>query len=349
MANPSGNVRSYVSSARAARQFEEHEQIPLLPGAEGGIDLAALRARRESIRAQRRQALNTQRTYATHQRCFVQWCQHVGRSSLPATGETLALYTTWMLTEEKYRVTSAQSHITAVVDLHRRAGVTPPATADALEVLAAIKRQRREFPLGKTALSVKHLRKACDAAMRVPDTNRARRDLAIIVIGFATSLRRSELQALELRDISFRDEGLAVRVRHAKNDQDGEGRTIGVWAGQRESTDPVRVLKRWLEVRGNWQGPLFPHITRHDVVIHKQLLDDSFADVVKTAVARAGLDPTGYGGHSLRSGAVTAAADRGMSDRELMRLSGHKSVVSIRPYVRESEVFSGRNPLPGVL
>jgi integrase len=305
--------------------------------------------RRESLRTRRRHANNTQRCYASHLRAFVAWCQQTGKSSLPATAETLALYVTWMLTEQKYKISTAKAHINSVADSHRRAGIMAPEMADAYEVINAIRRQRREFPLGKTALSVQHLRKACDGALRGPDTNRTRRDLAIVVFGFATGLRRSEIAALDLADIKFRGPGLSVRVRFAKNDQDGEGRTLGVWAGERASTDPVRTLKRWLEVRGDWEGPLFSLITRRDVILRQKMGDDRIADAVKRAVARAGLDPTGYGGHSLRSGAVTAAADRGMSDRELMRLSGHKSSNSVQSYIRESEVFSGRNPLPGVL
>lgn len=348
----SATVRSYVVSLRGdipQTPEPEYEQLPLLPDG-GGIDLAALRKQREAIRYGRRLAPETIRSYAIGFRCFNQWCRQAGKTPLPATDETLCLFATWMLTVSKYKVGTAVAYVNAVIEHHRMAGVDPPSARDAYEVCAAVKRRGGHHKLGKQALAVKDLRRACEIITRKDgDTNRARRDLAVMLVGFATSLRRSELVALELEDLKFRGPGFTVLVKRAKNDQQAEGRIVGVWAGERQLTDPVRALKRWLEFRGSWPGPLFTNISRLDVVLRQKMGGARVCDVVKNAVARAGLDPTGFGAHSLRSGAITASADRGRSDRELMRLSGHKKADSLRSYVKESEVFSGRNPLPGVL
>lgn len=346
------SVRSYVHLYREGivpPRDPEYEQLPLLPEG-GGIDLAALRKEKAALKAMRRHSPHTMRAYAAGFRAFTAWCRMAGKACLPCSDETLSLYVTWMLQTARYRVRTAEVYINAVLDAHRRAGAAIPASKDAFEICAAIRRQGKEHSLGKEAMTVKHLRKACQLiASKDRDSNRARRDLAVLLFGFASSLRRSELAALDLEDVKFRGPGMAVRIRRAKNDQEGEGRIVGIWAGERPMTDPVRALRRWIEFRGDWEGPLFTNISRLDVVKRERMGTARICDVVKAAVARAGLDPTGYGAHSLRSGAITAAADRGMSDRELMRLSGHRKASSISHYVKESEVFSGRNPLPGAL
>jgi integrase len=71
--------------------------------------------------------------------------------------------------------------------------------------------------------------------------------------------------------------------------------------------------------------------------------------VLKRALAAAGIDPKNYGAHSLRAGAITAAAELGRSDQEIIGLSGHINPQMIRTYVRRARLFSGRNPHAGVL
>jgi integrase len=175
------------------------------------------------------------------------------------------------------------------------------------------------------------------------------RDRAIVVLGFATSFRRAELCRLQLSDVSFERRGLAVLLRYSKRDQEGRGRVLGVWAGKRACTDPVRVLRDWLAFRGDWEGPLFCRVQTGDVVKRRPISGEALAESVKRAIASAGIDPARYGAHSLRAGAITASAGLGRSDQEIMGLSGHASAKVMRMYVRSARLFSGRNPLAGVL
>ncbi len=68
-----------------------------------------------------------------------------------------------------------------------------------------------------TAPLVRRLLQTCDDSML------GRRDRALLAIGFAASLRRSELVALEVADPIFVDDGLRLRVRRWKTDQEGQG------------------------------------------------------------------------------------------------------------------------------
>ena len=157
---------------------------------------------------------------------------------------------------------------------------------------------------------------------------------------------------MQLDDLTFPEEdpkGIRVRIPWSKTDQEGAGRYIDVWPGQRESTDPVRVIRAWIEKRGSWEGPLFCPLI-NERIMKTGLTGESIAKVLKRAVVRAGLNPDGYAAHSLRAGAVTASSDIGREDGEIAKkLSGHRNLAMIRVYDRGRRAFSGRNPLEGVL
>jgi integrase len=293
-------------------------------------------------------AEHTMSSYASDWHAFVRWCEQVGRSALPASPDTLTLYVTWLLVESGRKCSTAQRHVASVAHFHRNALLPSPAGQEVRAVLSSVRRTRRERPAGKTALAADDLVRvagACNCA-----TNLGTRDRAIVVLGFASSLRRSELAALLLSDVTFDDRGLVVLVRKSKTDQDGAGRLLGVWPGERALTDPVRVLGAWIDRRGPWEGPLFPAIpNRFDHVSRRPVSGEAVNEAIKRAIARAGIDPASYGAHSLRAGAITASADAGRSDQEIMNFSGHISAKVMRGYIRRARVFSGRNPLAGVL
>lgn len=89
------------------------------------------------------------------------------------------------------------------------------------------------------------------------------RDAALLLVGFAAAVRRSELIALDIADLEHRHEGLVVTLRRSKTDQDGTGRQIGLPHGSNPATCPVRNLRTWLELADISDGPLFRPIDRH--------------------------------------------------------------------------------------
>lgn len=312
----------------------------------GSVDLSALRQKRSDLKVALR-ARQTVRGYTADWRLFCRWCEEAGRAPSPCDSETLSLYVTWLLSVQGRRTATASRHLASVRDFHRRAGLPVPPVADARLVIVAFRRERGERPQGKAALSVDdfaRVARACDVA-----TNIGARDRALLVLGFATSLRRSDLVRLQLSDIVFSSKGLVVVQRRSKTDQQGRGRVMGIWPGRRAPTDPVRSLRTWIEKRGVWPGPLFCRVQTSDVLIQRGISGDAVNDVVKRGVARVGLDASLYGAHSLRAGAITASAELGRSDQEIMGLSGHVSAKVMRGYVRSGRLFSGRNPLAGAL
>lgn len=61
--------------------------------------------------------------------------------------------------------------------------------------------------------------------------------------------------------------------------------------------------------------------------------------IVKRVGEAAGLDPMNYAGHSLRAGHVTSAAAAGVAERAIMNQTGHKSLPTLRRYIRDDSLF----------
>jgi integrase len=150
-------------------------------------------------------------------------------------------------------------------------------------------------------------------------------------------MRRSELAALDFEDIEETADGLRVTIRRSKTDQEGHGHVIAIPRGV--IACPVAALKAWLAAAGITAGPMFRPIAKGGRVQAMRLTDRSVAAIVKAHAKRAGLDPKQFAGHSLRSGFVTSAAARGASIFKMADQSRHKSMDTLRGYVRDAEIF----------
>jgi integrase len=157
------------------------------------------------------------------------------------------------------------------------------------------------------------------------------RDRAILLLGFAGAFRRSELVALDVDDVAECETGLRITIRHSKTDQEGAGATIAIVRGS--IACPVAALRAWRDAAGITSGPLFRSI-RKGGKVGARLSAQSVADVVKAHAENVGLDPALFAGHSLRSGFITSAAKRGASIFKMMDVSRHRSVDTLRGYVR---------------
>jgi integrase len=170
-----------------------------------------------------------------------------------------------------------------------------------------------------------------------PDGLAGLRDRALLLLGFAGAFRRSELVALDVADIQETETGLLVTIRHSKTDQEGQGVTIAIARG--DIACPVKALRAWLDAAGIEDGPLFRPINKGGAVAASRLTCRSVANFVKAYAAAAGFDASTFSGHSLRSGFLTSAAGKGASIFKMMDVSRHKSVDTLRAYVRDAELF----------
>jgi len=301
--------------------------IPVLPDAvRAAVEQAAGYAAQASAAA-------TQRAYASDWADWTAWCGMAGINPLPGAPAALGAYLAGRTAT--LSVATLSRRVAAIATAHRLAGhhldTRHPAVRD---VMRGIKRAHGVAPRRARAATtpiVSALAATCDASLL------GARDRALLLIGFAAALRRSELVGLDLEDIEFTTEGVRLQVHQSKTDQEGEGATVGVMSTG-TATCPVMALQTWLDAAGISDGRVFRSMDRHGN-LRDRMTGEAITMVVQRRATMAGLDGIGFSAHSLRAGLATSAAAAGVSEGDIARQTRHRSVAVLRTYVRHDSVF----------
>lgn len=287
--------------------------------------------------AENSKAPATLRAYRACWEHFERWCSERGLPSMPAKPQTVALFIADCAS--RHKPASISLRMAAISAAHKLRGYESPALmrhAVVAETWAGIKRTLGTAQQGKAALLTDDIRRMVDA---LPDTLRGIRDRALLLVGFASACRRSELAGLSVTDVEFVEEGLRLRIRRSKTDQEGRGQTVGIPYGSDPGTCPVRAMRRWLTAGGISEGFAFRGVLKGGRVQPRRMAGDSIALVVKRACASIGKETAQYAGHSLRSGFCTQAARAGCSESSIMKQSRHKSTAMLMRYTRDPNLF----------
>ncbi len=283
-------------------------------------------------------AASTLRAYRSDWEHFSNWCKNSGLSALPTTPEIIAMYLAALA--ESHRPGTLTRRLTSISQAHRLAGYRSPAGLEHAVVADTLKGIRRTFGVaqeGKRPLLTVDVRKIVQT---LPDNLQGIRDRALLLVGFAGGFRRSELAALNFDDVETTEEGLVITLRRSKTDPEGQGRKVGVPRGSKDQTCPVKAFERWRHESGLSDGAVFRGIDRHGRLDRENRLHkDSIGLIVKRAAKAAGLNPSEYAGHSLRSGLATQAYLNGAGEFATMKQTGHKSPAMLRKYIRDASLF----------
>jgi integrase len=280
-------------------------------------------------------AENTRRAYRADWQDFAAWCEKYRRTALPASPDTVAYYLADR--SQELKTSTLQRRLATIAEAHRAAGhELPTRHAQVKLVWAGIRREKGTAQAHVKPVLTKHIRLMVSC---LPDSLLGVRDRALLLLGFAGAMRRSELVALDVDDLTTDDEGLVVTIRKSKTDQAGEGRKIGIPKGEHEETCPVRAVQAWLELSSIGEGPVFRSVNKHGRVLEQRLSGKSVAEVVKRSLLGAGKSARRFAGHSLRAGLITQAAIAGVSERAIQDQSGHKSLTVMRRYIRDGSLF----------
>jgi site-specific recombinase XerD len=283
--------------------------------------------------AKAEKAASTRKAYGTDFRIFKDWCDARAVPSLPAAPETVAAYLAAHASTSK--ASTLGRRVAAIRYAHKLAEL--PVPTDAEGVKATMRGIRRTYGSARVRKSPAVAGKMLGMVATAPDKLAGLRDRALLLIGFGGALRRSELVALDVEDIAEAETGLLVTIRGSKTDQERQGVTIAIARG--DIACPVRALRDWLDAAGIEAGALFRPIDKGGTVRASRLTDRSVANIVKAYAERAGFDASMFSGHSLRAGFLTSAAGKGASIFKMMDVSRHKSVDTLRGYVRDAELF----------
>lgn len=311
--------------------------LPEAPEGPGNSDLLTrLLAQAEaSFRAAR--ANSTLRAYAHDWQQFRVWCERNALVPLPASPQTLILYGADLTKNQGKKWNTLSRCLAAISQLHSQAGFeSPTRTWVVKQFLQGLRRELGTAPIRKRPVLVDDLKAILQ---QLPDSLLGKRDRALLLLGFTGAFRRSELVGLNVEDIEETREGLLVSIRRSKTDQESEGRQLGVPQGTDAATCPARALATWRTAAGLTSGPLFRPVNRHGQMLAGRLSGEGVAIIVKRYVEKLGYDPARFAGHSLRSGLATSAAAAGKSERAIMNQTGHRSVATLRRYIRDGNLF----------
>jgi integrase len=275
-------------------------------------------------------AENTRRAYQSDLRQFELW-----GGSLPASPETIAAYLATHA--ECLSVTTLIRRLAALSRAHQARGLSNPVRTELVRAtLRGIKRKRRRTQLQAKPLLRDDLLLVLDA---MGNGLKDLRDRALLLIGFAAALRRSELVALDVADVEHVRRGIVLHLKRSKTDQDCQGHNVAIPYG-RSRWCPVACLDAWLSASGITESAIFRPVDRHGRVRNARLSGEVVSIVVGERIAAAGLDPTGYSGHSLRAGLATSAAQAGVPAWRIKAQTRHASETMLAHYIRQGELFT---------
>jgi integrase len=275
-------------------------------------------------------AENTRRAYQGDLRDFIDF-----GGAIPCTPADLAGYIA-----ERAALHSPFTIARRVVGIsraHTSQGFIDPAKNDLVRaVLRGVRRshgkpQRQVAPLMRSDLI---------NILSVMKGTKGKRDRALILLGFAAALRRSELVGLNVENVLFVKEGIILHIQRSKTDQVGAGRKVAV-PYAKSNACPVIAIDQWLRLSGLTMGPLFRPVSKSGAIGDSRLTNQAVALILKNYATAAGIDANLISGHSLRAGLATSAALAGVPTWKIKAQTGHKSDAMVGRYIREVNLFDG--------
>ncbi|MCF4121996.1 tyrosine-type recombinase/integrase [Antribacter sp. KLBMP9083] len=273
-------------------------------------------------------ASSTLAVYASAWRIFARWCAGRGMQALPADSATVCAYLTDRAHQGKSYATLDLACAAIRYEHLRTALPNPIADATVGRVRRGLRRiigvapRRQSRPLLGEDI-------CCIVEVIDAGTTTGVRDRALILLGFASALRRPELAALTLADLAFEPGGILVTVRRSKTDPDGRGQVIAAAAGAGRATDPVEAVRAWLQVRGTRPGALFTRVAADGTAGPEALSGRTICRVVHDRARDAGVPADRVSTHSLRAGHATTAAMAGVPLDRIAAQTRHRDLATL--------------------
>jgi integrase len=295
----------------------------------------------------------TQRAYAADWRHYVAWCEVKDLAPLPPDPQVVGLYLAACAAapatpgKKPGSVRTIERRLSAIAwNCAQRGRPLDRADRHIAEVMKGIRRQHGRPPDQKEAVLAEDLLRMIETLDR---DLRGLRDRAILLLGFAGGLRRSEIVGLDCGPeqtedgagwVEILDQGVVIRVRGKTG-----WREVEVGRGSSDLTCPVVALATWLKLARIAHGPLFRRIARGGKEAGTdRLTDRHVARLVKRTALAAGVRGDlsegerrqKFSGHSLRAGLATAAE---VDERYVQKQLGHASAEMTRRYQRRRDRF----------
>ncbi|PZU89880.1 MAG: integrase [Shinella sp.] len=338
----------------------EAAPVPHLPAAEEGPSPVVLSSHLEQLTERARtyvdaaSSANTRRAYASDWKHFAAWCRRQGLALLPPSPQVVGLYITACASGTVERgvkpnsVSTIERRLSSLSWNYAQRGLSlDRRDRHIATVLAGIRNTHSAPPRQKEAILPEDIIAMLETLDR--GTLRGLRDRAMLLLGFAGGLRRSEIVGLDLgRDqtedgkgwIEILDKGMLVTLRGKTG-----WREVEVGRGSADTTCPIAAIETWVKFARLAKGPLFRRVTGQGKSVGADRLNDQeVARLVKRTAMAAGvrgdLSETErqqkFAGHSLRAGLASSAE---VDERYVQKQLGHASAEMTRRYQRRRDRF----------
>ena len=302
-------------------------------------------------------AENTTKAYAADWKHFARWCRRKGTESLPPSPEMIGLYLTDLAAPPNGASSQSANRPLSVSTIDRRLSglawnyAQRGFTLDRKDrhiatVLAGIKRKHARPPVQKEAILPEDI---LAMVATLPFDLRGLRDRAILLLGFAGGLRRSEIVSLDVAKDDTPDSGGWVDILDdgallTLNAKTG-WREVEIGRGSSDLTCPVHALDQWLHFAKIDFGPVFVRTSRDGKrALEARLSDKHVARLIKQTVLKSGIRAdlpekdrlALFSGHSLRAGLASSAE---VDERYVQKQLGHASAEMTRRYQRRRDRF----------
>ena len=323
-------------------------QLPTFVAGSGSLDRLVETARDY---AQHAASENTLKAYAKDWAHFTSWCRRRGANALPPNPELIGLYIANCAAPytkaAALSVSTIERRLSGLAwHYQQRAFALDRKDRHIATVLAGVRRKHARPPVQKEAVLADDILAMINS---LPFDLRGLRDRAILLIGYAGGLRRSEIISLDVHKDDTLDSGGWIEILEqgallTLNAKTG-WREVEIGRGSSEQTCPVHALEQWLHFSKIDFGPVFTATTRDGTrALERRLNDKHVSRLIKACVLAAGLRPDLpaaervklYSGHSLRAGLASSAE---VDERYVQKQLGHASAEMTRRYQRRRERF----------
>jgi integrase len=294
---------------------------------------------------------NTLKAYAKDWAHFTRWCRMKGAESMPPSPEMIGLYLADLAAPTNgvpaLSVSTIERRLSGLAwHLTQRGFTLDRKNRHIATVLAGIKRKHARPPVQKEAILPEDI---LAMVATLPFDLRGLRDRAILLLGYAGGLRRSEIVSLDVGKDDTPDSGGWIETLEegallTLNAKTG-WREVEIGRGSSAQTCPVHTLEQWLHFAKINFGPVFVRTTRDGKnALKARLSDKHVARLIKQTVLDAGLRSelpkkerlALFSGHSLRAG-LASSAD--VDERFVQKHLGHASAEMTRRYQRRRDRF----------
>jgi integrase len=321
-------------------------------GIDFDMDAIKKSIREERIRiAAHSHAMSTIKSYTYFDRMFSSFCEAFDYQYAPASFDTIADFL--CVYSKNHSWGTVRNFYSGIRYFQIKMGNPCNYTIDIKHLLMSLRRTNGKPQGRKKPVNTDIIKQICGGLDELGGM-KSIRDKALLLDAYGGAFRASELVGQEWHHLNFDHRGVTILIPRSKTDQFSDGQEVSIPRTANPVTCPVVAIEEWRAVLADTygaapSGPVFPalrtgeKVTRGVHISKRRLTTDGYRKILKDLCEGAGMDRADVGGHSMRSGHATQAAENGASPFEIAAQGRWKSLMMVLVYVRMGKRFQNNS------